>query len=48
MENVKMYEPMTFAIDVWDGIVENKIYAVYEDEGISYSVIDLMGNPEKI
>ena len=48
MENVKMYEPMTFAIDVWDGIVENKIYAVYEDEGISYSVIDLMGNSEKI
>jgi hypothetical protein len=48
MEKIKMYEPVTFALDVWDGIVENKTYAVYEDEGSSYLVIDLMGKSERI
>lgn len=48
MEKVKMYEPMNFEVDVWDGITENKVYAAYDDDGVAYSVVDLMGNSERI
>lgn len=48
MENFKIYEPMNYAVDVWDGIVENSIYAAYFEDDSSVMVIDLLGEKQRI
>ena len=47
MENITMHQAMVLTVDVWDGICNDIVVAVYGKQGRAYDTVNLKGETER-